>query len=259
MKPSLFFLGHDGRTPWVKEALQSMGYPLAESPSCEYFVLPMPAFDKTGQIVNGPAVSDFLHLLHPGMTVLGGKLQQFSPPSGVTNYDLLTDELLTCQNAAITAEGALELAMPLLPVTLYGCPVLVAGWGRIGKLLSQKLAALGAHVTVAARKQKDLAMICASGFTPLPIEALGSLSGFSIIFNTIPAPVFSSQLLQQTNPNCILIELASPPGGFDCDGSRTIIQGSGLPGKTAPKTAGFCLAQAIDRYLSKKEEFLHGK
>ncbi len=259
MKPALFFLGHDGRTPWVKTALQSMGYSISESPDCSHIILPMPAFDKAGHILNGPSVPDFLKLLKPGMTVLGGKLQQFSPPSDVTAYDLLTDELLTCQNAAITAEGALELVMPMLPVTLDGCSILVTGWGRIGKLLSQKLAALGAHVTVAARKPKDLAMIRTYGFTPLPIANLEPLSPFSVIFNTVPVPIFSSQQLQQTNPNCILIELASPPGGFDCDGSRTIIQGSGLPGKTAPKTAGFCLAQAIDRYLSKKEEFPHGK
>ncbi len=259
MKPSLFFLGHDGRTPWVKEALQGMGYSITESPHCGCIVLPMPAFDKTGHILNGPAVSDFLQLLEPGMTVLGGKLQPFSPPPGITGYDLLTDELLTCQNAAITAEGALELAMPLLSVTLDGCPVLVTGWGRIGKLLSQKLAALGAHVTVAARKKKDLAMIQAYGFAPLSLENPASLSGFAAIFNTVPAPIFSSQQLLETDPSCILMELASSPGGFACDGSRAILQGSGLPGKTAPKTAGFCLAQAIDRYLSVKEEFPHGK
>lgn len=259
MKPSLFFLGHDGRTVWVRQALQDMGYPITESPDCSHIILPMPAFDKSGHILNGPSVSDFLGLLKPGMTVLGGKLQPFSPPPGVTAYDLLTDELLTCQNAAITAEGALQLVMPLLPVTLDGCSILVTGWGRIGKLLSQKLSALGAHVTVAARKPKDLAMIRTWGFTPLPIEKLEPLSQFSVIFNTVPAPIFSSLQLRKTNPDCILIELASSPGGFDCDGSRTLVQGSGLPGKTAPKTAGYCLAHAIDRYFSEKEEFSYGK
>ena len=65
----------------------------------------------------------------------------------VTGEDFLLREEFQILNAIITAEGALELAMGEMPVTLHGCNALVIGYGRIGKLLCARLAALGASPT----------------------------------------------------------------------------------------------------------------
>ena len=131
-----------------------------------HFVLPLPAFTSDGAISGGPPFAALEARLHPGITVLGGKLesrQNLLEHTGATVLDYFHDEFLTAANAAITAEGALLLAMEQLPVTLADTPVLVIGWGRIGQLLSRKLQALGAHVTASARRSRDLGMIQALG------------------------------------------------------------------------------------------------
>lgn len=56
-----------------------------------------------------------------------------------------------------TAEGAIQLAMEELPITLHGARVLVIGYGRLGRVLADRLAGLKARVSVAARRYADLA------------------------------------------------------------------------------------------------------
>ena len=95
--------------------------------------------------------------------------------------------------AVPTAEGALQVAMEHLPVTLRGAQCLVLGYGRIGKLLSHRLQGLEARVTVAARKYADLAWAEAYGLRALPINRLsGALGGMQVIFNTVPLPSWTA-------------------------------------------------------------------
>ena len=124
-----------------------------------HFVLPLPAFTSDGAISGGPRLPHW----RPDFTRASpfwegswraGKICWNTPAQTVLDY--FHDEFLTAANAAITAEGALLLAMEQLPVTLADTPVLVIGWGRIGQLLSRKLQALGAHVTASARRSRDL-------------------------------------------------------------------------------------------------------
>ena len=44
-----------------------------------------------------------------------------------------------------TAEGAIQLAMEELPITLHGARVLVIGYGRLGRVLADRLAGLKAE------------------------------------------------------------------------------------------------------------------
>ena len=59
-------------------------------------------------------------------------------------------KLCPIANAVPTAEGAVQLAMEELPITLHGARVLVVGFGRVGKLTAHRFRALGARVSVAA-------------------------------------------------------------------------------------------------------------
>ena len=51
----------------------------------------------------------------------------------------------------------------------------------------------------------------------------------------------------QLDERCILLELASLPGGFPAEAKelRNVVMGQALPGKTAPETAGKNLAEAV--------------
>ena len=46
-----------------------------------------------------------------------------------------------------TAEGAVQVAMEELPLTLHSARVLILGFGRVGKLTAHRMGALGAKVT----------------------------------------------------------------------------------------------------------------
>ena len=172
--------------------------------------------------------------------------------------DLYDTEPLTTANAVPTAEGALALAIGHSPITLHGAACLVIGYGRIGKILAQRLRALGAMVTVAARKSADRAL--AEGFglqSDVTGAYLHGLSQYDFVFNTVPSLTLDETQLRQLPPHCLLVELASPPYGIDraaCERlGLTHVPAAGLPGKFAPKTAGALYAQSILALLQREE------
>ena len=66
--------------------------------------------------------------------------------------DYFAREELTIRNAIPTAEGCLGILLRQRKRTLWGSGVLVTGFGPVGQALGPRLAALGADVTIAARR-----------------------------------------------------------------------------------------------------------
>ena len=157
-------------------------------------------------------------------------------------YDYAAREDFAVRNALPTAEGAVELAMREYEGTMAGSRVLVTGFGRIGKLLSKLLHALGADVTVCARKPSDIAMIAALGYRSADTRQLREVRNYDLVFNTVPALLFDEKLLRNTERTTLLIDLASLPGGVDFESAHRLDidakRALGLPGKCAPKSAG---------------------
>ena len=156
--------------------------------------------------------------------------------------DLLQDPWYLARNAAITAHCALELALAKLPVTLENCPVLIIGWGRIGKCLAKLLHALGACVTVAARKESRRVMIEALGYRSCPMESIRS-EQYRLIINTAPAMV-----LPKAPGTALKMDLASVAG----IGGKDVLQARGLPGLLAPESSGALICQVITQWLKEK-------
>lgn len=163
-----------------------------------------------------------------------------APPAarqGIPYYD---DPIYTLENAALTAEGAVELLMRRLSAPLLGSDILVAGYGRIGSLLARKLSALGARVTVAARSELARSAARTCGYEAVD---LGNIpSPFHGVVNTIPAPVLAGDY-----GGALCLELASAPGGWR--DSTPILRAPGLPGLYAPKAAADVMAEAIYRTI----------
>ena len=160
----------------------------------------------------------------------------------VTGGDFLEREDFAVLNAIPTAEGAVETAMDMLPVTLHGACALVIGWGRIGKYLCTLLRGMGAHVTASARNAGDFAWIEACGLDALHTERLGGgLGRFDVIFNTVPHLVLTYSRLLELKRGCAVIDLASAPGGVDFEAADKLgiscRQALGLPGKCSPESA----------------------
>ncbi len=164
-------------------------------------------------------------------------------------FDYLDREELAVLNAVPTAEGAVEIAMRNYQKTINSSSCLVAGYGRIGKVLSRVLSALGANVTVSARKLNDLTWIRLNGYNPINTEDIAISGRYDLIFNTVPAMIFDEETLKKTAKNALVIDLASAPGGVDFKAAEKLgintIQALSLPGKVAPVTAGEIIKNTI--------------
>ena len=218
-------------------------------------ILPLPV-QHGSTLLNAPLTNavyplrDVIEAVPPGTIALAGAVPFWLHARAVQNdirlIDYLSREELAIRNAVPTCEGALQLAIEQTDRTLQDTHCLVIGYGRIGALLAQKLDALGAYVTVSARSSRDFARIETAGLHALDTRHLhGHLSRFSIVFNTVPAPVLDTAALNELPAPCLVIDLASMPGGIETDAPVPpdchVIHALSLPGKVAPRSA----AQAI--------------
>jgi dipicolinate synthase subunit A len=147
---------------------------------------------------------------------------------------------------------------------VLGLRVLVTGYGRIAKVLSGYLRALGANVTVCARKFSDLAWARLAGCSAVHIKEVDSVLGeFDTVVNTIPAQVFDRGRLMRLKRDCLVVDLASKPGvqstGFPGDFELAkeigveVIWALSIPGKVAPITAGEIIADTIINIINEKK------
>lgn len=218
--------------------------------SSEIIIGPMP-LSSNGLTVNTPFSDKIVTLeeLASGITgkifMAGNIKKDFYSLVEVSNtkiIDLLEREELAILNAISTAEGAIQIAMEQTTRTLHGSKILILGFGRIGKVLANRLRAMGANVFCEARKDTDLAWIKAYGYEPLKLENLDNeLEKFNIVMNTIPSMILQEERLKKLDKDCLIIDLASNPGGVDRDCAKKLgintIWALALPGKVAPLTS----------------------
>ena len=222
---------------YAAEHLREFGIQVTEKcdPDVSHVLLPVPSFSSGEEYL-----AHLLTKLPDDVIISGGNLNS-ALLEGYRAVDYLKDAYYLADNAAITADCALQIVENRAGELRAGQRVLVTGWGRIGKCLGQKLRDRGADVTIAARKPADLAMIHALGYRMLPIQdAPEEVSRFDIIINTVPVPVLPNI---SPKPGAVLLELASKPGRTGAE----IIDGRGLPGKMAPERSGKLIAETFIR------------
>ena len=156
--------------------------------------------------------------------------------------DIMKIESLTVLNTIATAEGTLEIAMRNTKKVLHGSKVLVLGYGRVAKVVAKVFSAVEAEVTCAVRKPEAFAWIEVDGFKAININELGkNLGEFDIIINTPPTLILNRKKLRLIKKDCLVIDLASYPGGVDVEAAKELNinfeWALGLPGKVAPITA----------------------
>lgn len=252
MQRSKTFLipGQDRRSRYASEALTLRGCRVVECPPAQADVIVLPMRTQTPP--------ELIEQLRPGQYVLGGCLgaqRDQLAETGAHVFDYYEDPLLQYANAVPTAEGAIGILIDRMPAAIQGARGLITGYGRIGTVLAQKLALLGAEITVSARKESHLGAITAAGLRAERTNRYRyPLNQYDFVINTVPASVFNSAHYAQLGAQCLLMELASPPGGFDEALIHThglqLIRAPGLPGKCAPKTAGYGIADAVLRILN---------
>ena len=253
-------IGGDARQAAAGRALARAGYAVCGAEQvalADYILLPLP-LDETRT-----PLAELLRAAKPGALALGGRLsaqaKQIAQEAGIELVDYFAREELTIRNAIPTAEGCLGILLRQRKRTLWGSGVLVTGFGPVGQALGPRLAALGADVTIAARRPAQRALAESLGLRSVPLAALaGVLSGVGgKPLNTIPAVVLTEPVLAALRPGSLIVDLASRPGGTDFAAARrlglTALHALSLPAACAPETAGEFVAQTVCEILRERE------
>jgi dipicolinate synthase subunit A len=230
-------------------------------------ILPVPGINENG-IIYAPLSDQPLALTEQLVSIIPSNIPIFVGVAGQKLVKLLEHkefrliELMKLDEVAIynsipSAEGAIQMAMEMLPITIHGSTAYVLGFGRTGATLARLLGVMGAKTRVAARRKESLARITEMNLTPIPFNQLSqSLREADIIFNTVPSMVLTADILENVSSEAIIIDLASAPGGTDFQAAKKLginaVLAPGLPGRVAPKTAGRILARTILGFLAEE-------
>lgn len=171
-------------------------------------------------------------------------------------YDYFTDEKLTILNAIATSEGAIKLAIENTLKTLYKSKILITGFGRISKILLNHLKGFNADILIAARSEEQRVWAETNGAKSIHIKDIAktnTIQDIDIVFNTIPSMIFDKNTLLLLKKDCLIIDLASKPGGVDFDfakkTNKKIIWAGGLPGKISPLSATEYILEVVEKNL----------
>lgn len=231
-------------------------------------ILPVPV-SRDGLHVNMPfaddplSMTDLVNSLSADTVLIGGKfdlsIKNAVAARGIRIFDYNDNEEFQIKNAVPTAEGAIEIAMRELPITLHNSSIMILGYGRIGKLLFSMLQSFCKDICIAARKKSDLAYAESFGGRS---AAFGSakfvheIRNSDVIFNTVPADVLTENMLGKLKKDCIIIDLASGKGGTDFGFAEKhkikAVHALALPGKVAPVTAGNIIGDLVLTYLAEE-------
>jgi len=234
--------------------------------SSQNIITPIPLSKDGNNIISRSSHSDLTidnlcSLLSSNHRLYGGCFTQELINYCITNsiffYDFMEKEDVILYNTIATAEGAIAEAISSSTTNLHGSSCLIIGYGRCAVTLAEKLKYLCGHIDIAARSSHALAAAYASSYGTINIlELKEKIHQYDYIFNTAPALVLTKELLINTNPNVVIIDIASAPGGVDYTFANKLNRNSklclGLPGKFAPKSSATFLIDQILSNIGKK-------
>ena len=272
----LLVLGGDIRLHYTAERLKQKyevytygvsEFDMLPDEPCDAAVLGLPA-SRDGINISAPLCRDpvsftvLKKLVKCGGIVIGGMIspaiRKFCAENGFFCEDHYCDEAVMLRNAVPSAEGALAVGINATPEQKLGQKVLILGFGRIASQLAVYLTAMGCEVIVAARSREKRAKARMLGCRAVGFDVLGDiLPEVTLIYNTVPCAVIGEDELAVFDDEAVYVELASV-SGIDSEAlkrhSVTVIIAGGLPAKTAPKTAGEIIADAVEEILDTYKE-----
>ena len=246
-------VGSDARQAAAGRALARAGYAVAGAEQvarADVILLPLPLDESRTPL------AQLLRAAKPGAFALGGRLSaqavEIARQAGVELADYFARPELAVYNAIPTAEGCIGILLQQRTRTLWGAE------GPVGQALAVRLSALGAGVTVCARRPEQRALAESLGLRAAPLTALAGLApAFDTVVNTIPAPVLGDGVLARLRSGSLIVDLASKPGGTDFAAAarrgHRAIHALSLPAACAPETAGEAVARTVQTMLQERE------
>lgn len=280
---SFLIIGGDSRQIYMAEYLEALGYEVSvyglpeknkkciadlkyETENTDAIILPLPV-TKDGKYVFSvvpmkETIDDIISYIKPEQAVFAGMiskgLESKIKKRNAKIYDYFKREEVTVMNTVPTVQGIIKAIIDNIDYTVFSSKCAVFGYGRVAKITADTIYALGADVTVCARKQGDLATAQTKGFDSCMInEFYKKAHNFNILINTVPSLVIDKKILEKLRKDCLIIDVSSSPFGVDFTAAYDLgikaIQCSSLPGKVAPKSAGKIIADGILNVI--KEEY----
>ena len=240
----IFLEGQDARAAYLGEMLKNHGHSLNGEGPWDLAVLSIP---RSG--LSQENAARFSH----GQKIVCGRISEellgISREKAWRLFPVLDDEAYQKENARLSAEGAVYYAMQQADFAFSGARCLILGYGRIGKALKTILEGLGAHVTVAARREESRRE---AGRSAISFETLSdALPDTNLLFNTVPSPVLGTELLSKLPHSALLVELASAPYGIDLSAAAQAGLRAwgewGIPGRYCPQSAASILFDYLER------------
>lgn len=186
----------------------------------------------------------------------------FFEDHGICYWDFMKLPEVVEGNAYITAEATLAEVLNKSAYSVCGQQVLVTGYGCCGKKIAAVFDRLGAKVIVVARRAEVCDEARYDGHEAMTflefdqIAALATagerLKNIRTIINTVPAPVVREEHIRVLPSDCLIIDIASKPGGTDFAAAQnygiTAKLSLGLPGIYTTTSSALLLKKAILKY-----------
>ncbi len=209
-------------------------------------VLPIP-FSKDNQFVNMPfsnkniRIRELFYYLENKTIFVGNINQELKEELHKKHnqvVDFMQKEEFAILNVIPTAEATIEIILKNTKKILQNSNCLIMGFGRIGKVLADKLKGLSAKITCLTTNEVEKAWAIAYGYETIQIENLQKnctkFKLYDIIINTIPKVIFKEEL-KEVKKETLIIDLASKPYGIDRkiveQENLNFIEALGLPRK----------------------------
>lgn len=164
---------------------------------------------------------------------------------------LLEDPTYLASNAKATAQGTLGQILTATPRVLEETTVLIIGYGNCGRALAHLLKRNGCKIRIHSNPG-SLRRAEAEGFSPFALLGKEPIS-FDAIVNTVPAPLFTPEILDRIPAETALIQIASGRSGLDLEDLKkrnlSFYPLPGLPGIVAPATEADAIHRIMARHL----------
>ena len=170
-------------------------------------------------------------------------------------YDFFKVDYVTRLNAIATAEGCIMEAIKSSKFNLHNNHSLVIGYGNCAQVLANKLKNLDSLVTITCRNSYQGACAISAGMKYLPLKQLTKhIHEYLFIFNTVPAKILSKKVLDNTNIDAFIIDIAPLNCGIDLEYAKMMnlnaVNIPGIPGKVSPISSAYILYDYILNVLS---------
>lgn len=268
MQPQVIYsYGNDKRQKYLGNMLAKYGFKVFDVPGMEECIkdshssLPLEQCeDISGNEIlllpvaaSKETLAGIIPFIHSGTYIIGGVLPDYLIDICNSEHAMLLDYMkipeIAIQNAVATAEGAICEAIKAGSINIQSSKCLVTGYGRCGTVIADKLNCLKADVSILTIESEDIARAAANGYK----IASGDFSGYDFIFNTAPAPVITPGRINTMKGSCIIIDIASKPGGTDFEYCKnrgiTAKHCLGLPATYSPKTSAKIIFDEIIKYI----------